>query len=64
MRIGSYFLIYRLCLGELVIPDNANVYYALNSNVESLLFKLKKKQIEDLCEVCMFSLSVCSLFFF
>jgi len=28
---------------ELIIPDNANVYYALNSNVESLLFKLKKK---------------------
>lgn len=28
---------------ELVIPDNANVYYALNSSAESLLFKLKKK---------------------
>ena len=32
--------------GELVIPDNANVYYALNSSMESLLFKLKKKADE------------------
>ena len=32
--------------GELVIPDNANVYYALNSSMESLLFKLKKKEDE------------------
>ena len=32
-----------VCLGELVIPDNANVYYALNSSMEPLLFKLKKK---------------------
>lgn len=30
---------------ELVIPDNANVYYALNSSMEPLLFKLKKKEI-------------------
>lgn len=40
-----YMLTSFFCIpAELVIPDNANVYYALNSNVESLLFKLKKKE--------------------
>lgn len=41
---GDYILVQILRDGmELVIPDNANVYYAMNSNVDSLLFKLKKK---------------------
>lgn len=44
---GEYILVQLLSNGsELLIPDNANVYYALNSNVESLLFKLKKKKNE------------------
>lgn len=44
---SEYFLVQVLDNGgELVIPDNANVYYALNSNMESLLFKLKKKEHE------------------
>ncbi|KAL9988919.1 hypothetical protein ACROYT_G003414 [Oculina patagonica] len=42
---SEYVLVQVLSNGaELVIPDNANVYYALNSSVESLLFKLKKKE--------------------
>lgn len=44
---SEYFLVQILDNeGELVIPDNANVYYALNSSMESLLFKLKKKADE------------------
>lgn len=40
----EYTLVQVLTSGsELVIPDNANVYYALNSSMEPLLFKLKKK---------------------
>lgn len=42
---SEYALVQVLSNGaELVIPDNANVYYALKSDVESLLFKLKKKE--------------------
>ena len=42
----SWFSDFFSFAGELVIPDNANVYYALNSSMESLLFKLKKKADE------------------
>ena len=41
-----WFSVFFPFAGELVIPDNANVYYALNSSMESLLFKLKKKEDE------------------